>query len=174
MKRFVIACASSLLIAAACGGSGETDTKGPGAGGSSGSGGSAGNGGSSGGKGGSSSSGGSSAGSSGANAGGSNTGGSSAGAPPDGPFPCGAETCGATQYCINPCCGGAPLPCFSAGDGGVCPEGSTPGCTFPGGQCSPPATCCQPGPCVPPPAYCADEVPIGCLLQGRSCLMLCA
>jgi hypothetical protein len=76
--------------------------------------------------------------------------------PADGPFACGAATCSPTQYCVNPCCGGAPLSCDAQEDGGACPPGTTynPGAcaSFPGnrGPCAPP-------PCTPPSPYCVDS-----------------
>lgn len=89
---------------------------------------------------------------------------------------CGGQTCGATQYCVIPCCGGAPPSCFPVPGSGSCPAGSHSGCTsFSGSQCSPPMTCCQSDPCTPPPPYCVDTLPIGCsLLEGRTCRMGCA
>jgi hypothetical protein len=95
--------------------------------------------------------------------------------PADAPFACGSETCAPTEYCIHPCCGGAPLPCFSKPEAGTCPEGSREGCSFPGsGTCTDFVNCCQPNPCTPPAPYCSGETESGCLLQGRDCLLLCA
>lgn len=94
--------------------------------------------------------------------------------PADGPFACGTDTCAPNQYCINPCCGGAAPACFAKPDGGTCPAGTHDGCSPPVfGTCTG-GNCCQEDPCTPPPSYCADQPPAGCLLQGRSCLMLCA
>jgi hypothetical protein len=107
------------------------------------------------------------AGGSSAGASGSNTGGDAGGA-----LPCGAESCGAAQYCVFPCCGGAAPACMQLPEGTTCPAGFHSGCF--GGQCSSPATCCQADPCTPPPPYCSDKLPIGCLLEGRSCRIACA
>jgi len=114
-------------------------------------------------------SGGTSAGSGGVSAG---SGGASAGAG-SGPLACGSQTCGVSQYCVNPCCGGAAPGCINKPDGGACPTGTHPGCTFGGGQCAG-IDCCQFDPCTPPPPYCSDKVPVGCLLEGRSCSLTCA
>ena len=91
--------------------------------------------------------------------------------PADGPFACGKETCGVTQYCIQPCCGGAPPQCIDKPEGGTCPSGFHEGCSF--GGCSG-VECCEADPCTPPPPYCSDKVEPGCELQGRVCAMLCA
>ncbi|HMR09653.1 MAG TPA: hypothetical protein PKA88_27940 [Polyangiaceae bacterium] len=91
--------------------------------------------------------------------------------PADGPFACGSETCGATQYCIQPCCGGAPPQCIDKPEGGTCPSGFHDGCSF--GGCSG-NDCCEADPCTPPPAYCADQPEPGCSLQDRFCSMQCA
>jgi hypothetical protein len=104
---------------------------------------------------------------------GAGTGGSSTGGDAGGALPCGATSCGPAQYCVFPCCGGAPPACFQLPDGSTCPAGSHSGCFF-GTQCTNPATCCQPDPCTPPPPYCSDTLPIGCLLEGRSCRLACA
>ena len=91
------------------------------------------------------------------------------------PFACGSVTCGVSQYCVNPCCGGAPPQCIMKPDGGVCPVGTHAGCILGGGQCSKFNDCCQYDPCTPPPPYCADQLPVGCgFLEGRSCRMQCA
>lgn len=95
-------------------------------------------------------------------------------APADSPFACGSDTCSVTQYCIHPCCGGAPPPCMSMPEGGACPIGFHQGCSSPMGACSNPQNCCEMDPCTPPPAYCADTPPQGCLLQGGDCFLLCA
>jgi hypothetical protein len=90
-----------------------------------------------------------------------------------GPLPCGSLTCGANQYCVQPCCGGAPPACVMKPDGGACPPGTHPGLCSNSGQCTNPGDCCQFDPCIPPPEYCADQFPIGCYGQGRSCRMTC-
>ncbi|HEY5375877.1 MAG TPA: hypothetical protein VIK01_19495 [Polyangiaceae bacterium] len=114
-------------------------------------------------------SGGASTGSAGASAG---TGGASAGSG-GGPSSCGSQTCGATQYCVNPCCGGNAPACLLKPDGGTCRAGTHQGCSN-GVQCMNPSDCCQFDPCTPPPPYCSDKVPVGCLLEGRSCQLVCA
>lgn len=159
-------------LVTACGGSGDGEPTGRG-GSSSGSGGAtAGTAGSSGGASGSpAGTGGSTAGSGGASDGAS---GSGTGGDADGDLACGAVVCGNAQYCVFPCCGGAPPACFQAPQGGTCPAGSHGGCLG-GFQCTPPAACCQFDPCVPPPPYCSDTAPVGCLTQqGRTCRLGCA
>jgi hypothetical protein len=194
MKGLLFAGALVVLIAAACG-STESDRQDT-SGGSDGSGATSGSAGSSGGKtggaagggsagsagsggGGSDSSAGGSSGSDssagGSSAGGSSAGGSSAGTNGNAPFPCGSVTCAANQYCITPCCGGPQPQCFHRGDADICPAGSVQGCNYPSEACPDVAFCCMPLPCKPPPPYCAAEVPMGCVLQGRSCwLQNCA
>ncbi len=167
-------------VVAACGSSGDGEPAAHG-GSSAGSGGatagsagsSAGLGGSPAGSGGSAAgSGGSAAGSGGASAG---TSGSGAGGDENGDLACGASVCGPGQYCVFPCCGGAPPPCFPAPQGGMCPAGSHAGFCISGITCTPPATCCQFDPCVPPPPYCSDTAPVGCITQqGRTCHLGCA
>jgi hypothetical protein len=117
-------------------------------------------------------SGGASAGSGGASAG---SGGAGAGAGGGGPLSCGSQTCGATQYCVEPCCGGNLPACVVKPDGGTCPAGTHQGCSN-GVQCMNPSDCCQSDPCTPPPPYCRDEVPAGCLLDGgtRTCRVVCS
>ncbi len=52
--------------------------------------------------------------------------------PPPAPGPCGSTTCGAGQFCVHPCCGGAP------------PPPGTPPCTPPPAHCAPaPEAGCQ-------------------------------
>ena len=88
---------------------------------------------------------------------------------------CGSNTCSPTQFCVHPCCGGAPPACLPNPnpDGGTCPHGP---CTFvgPNAACNNLANCCAAAPCTPPAPYCADKNPVGCLLQGRICLLTCA
>lgn len=86
---------------------------------------------------------------------------------------CGATTCGAAQYCIFPCCGGAPPSCFQLPDGVTCPTGTHSGCLSTT-QCTSPATCCQPDPCMPGPPHCSDTLPIGCFTEGHTCHLTCA
>lgn len=107
------------------------------------------------------------AGASGANTGGEN----------GGPLPCGGTTCGASQYCVIPCCGGAPPACVPMSSDGNCPAGTHSGCSFNFGQCTSPGDCCQYDPCIPPAPYCADKNPGGCFPdagQPRVCRMACA
>jgi hypothetical protein len=88
-------------------------------------------------------------------------------------FACGTTTCGASQYCLNPCCGGAPPQCIAKPPGGVCPVGfhdaMCPGGTAPG---------CEADPCKPPPARCVDDPAkeVGCTLEsgGRQLICVCA
>jgi hypothetical protein len=95
--------------------------------------------------------------------------------PADGPFACGSETCSPTQYCIHPCCGGAPPLCQDKPDGGGCPRGFHEGCSggVGVGSCTGP-DCCEADPCQPPPPYCADSPESGCDPQQRDCVLLCA
>ncbi|MCC6899838.1 MAG: hypothetical protein IT377_12735 [Polyangiaceae bacterium] len=92
--------------------------------------------------------------------------------PADGPFACGTTTCSASQYCIHPCCGGAPPMCEPKPEGGTCPAGYHDGCQT--GSCSSPSGCCEMDPCKPAPPYCADQPEAGCSLQGHDCHMACA
>lgn len=155
--RFVIVCALAAPFAGAygCGGSESSSGASAGAAGSGGS---------------SAGAAGSSAGAAGSSAG---TAGSSAGA--GGAQSCGTTTCGPTQYCVIPCCGGAPQACVQALDGGACPSGTVPGCfSAPSYTCVNAANCCQPAPCTPPPPYCSDTAPPGCPNgQGRTCRLAC-
>jgi len=92
-----------------------------------------------------------------------------------GPTECGSQTCSASQYCVIPCCGGAPPQCTPKPSGGVCPSGTHSGCSFNTGQCPDLVNCCQQDPCTPPPRYCSDQMPVGCaFVVGRSCMMACA
>lgn len=184
---FLLAMPSTVLFS--CGSTGD-QTSGSGgaspggAGSSSGSGGTAGSHASAGGatagttSGGSSSAGAQTGGASSSGAGGTGGGGDSAGTAGTGgagPTPCGAETCSASQYCVNPCCGGAPPQCIPQSSGGTCPPGTHLGCTVNPQGCSDPANCCQQDPCTPPPPFCSDQIPIGCyLIAGHSCRMTCA
>jgi len=63
-----------------------------------------------------------------------------------GPIACGSTTCGATQYCVQPCCGGAEPACEPLPDSGICPPNTHQE------SCG-----CQPDPCKPPPAFCVDD-----------------
>ena len=92
-----------------------------------------------------------------------------------GPWQCGDSTCGSGEYCIHPCCGGAPPMCEPYEDGGTCPPGTTPSTncynlgTGPGG--------CAPPPCTPPPPYCTPTMPSdGCPTSNgsRDCYEACA
>jgi hypothetical protein len=91
--------------------------------------------------------------------------------PADGPFACGAATCSATQYCENPCCGGAAPPCLPALDAGQCPVGThaDPTCWAASGAC-------REDPCTPPPPFCTDKVPTdpGCTRNGHQIVCMCA
>jgi hypothetical protein len=122
-------------------------------------------------------SGGANMGSGGANMGSGGTsagaGGASAGSGGGAPLSCDSLTCGATQYCVKPCCGGNAPACMAKPDGGTCPAGTHQGCSN-GGQCLNQNDCCQFDPCTPAPPYCSDKVPVGCLLEGRMCQMVCA
>jgi hypothetical protein len=77
-----------------------------------------------------------------------------AGPPPaDAPFACGTQTCGVTQYCVEPCCGGAGPQCIPADDAGACPAGfHSSSCQS--GQGGP---SCEEDPCKPPPPFCVDS-----------------
>ena len=83
-------------------------------------------------------------------------------------FACGTETCGAAQYCLNPCCGGAPPQCLPKS--GACPVGFHDAAC--GGQAG-----CEADPCTPPPARCIDD-PVndgtGCTVSGRQLTCHCA
>jgi len=180
MTRALILALTSTLTLGACGVSGSTSGSEGGSGGANaGSGGaSAGSGGANAGAAGASAgaagTGGANAGSGGAAAGSAGVGGASAGAGGGGPLACGSQTCGPTQYCVKPCCGGAPPMCVMKPDGGTCPVGTHAGCSFPGSQCTTPAACCEYDPCTTPPPYCSDTMPVGCFTQGRTCQMACA
>jgi hypothetical protein len=69
-----------------------------------------------------------------------------------GPLACGSITCGAKQYCVQPCCGGAPAVCLPMPDSGVCPTGTSPGVCAGTGEKG-----CVGEPCTPPPPYCVDD-----------------
>jgi hypothetical protein len=103
------------------------------------------------------------------------TGGANNGGNTGGDLVCGTAPCGKAQYCVFPCCGGAPPACFAAPANATCPAGSHSGCVAPfSGGCTPPANCCQAEPCSPPPPYCTDKAPIGCVpQQDRSCRLSC-
>ncbi len=91
-----------------------------------------------------------------------------------GPLTCGSDVCGGGEYCIHPCCGGAPPPCIPFDDGGTCPAGYTPSNQCWGQQTG--TSGCQPAPCTPPPPYCAPAPPsFGCDLQSgsRDCYEAC-
>lgn len=107
-----------------------------------------------------------------AGASGANTGGDGGG-----PLPCGGSTCSASQYCVMPCCGGAPPACIPISGDGKCPAGTHGGCTFNSSLCTSPASCCQYDPCTPPAPFCADKSPVGCFFDPstpRICRMTCA
>ncbi len=75
--------------------------------------------------------------------------------PATAPFACGTQTCGVTQYCISPCCGGAPPRCTSQDDAGACPPG-----THYVAQCSNRLggdLHCEDDPCKPRPPFCSDD-----------------
>jgi hypothetical protein len=74
-----------------------------------------------------------------------------------GPHPCGAKTCGAGEYCIHPCCGGAPRSCSPVLDGSSCPIGTHYESTC--GNLNGPG--CLNDPCTPPPPYCASKPTCG-------------
>lgn len=88
-----------------------------------------------------------------------------------GPIACNGSTCSATQYCVQPCCGGAGPFCEPLPDSGTCPSGThlQVNCrngTGPG---------CESDPCKPPPPYCSDSVPTGCQVgSDGSVVCLCA
>jgi hypothetical protein len=111
------------------------------------------------------------AGAAGADSGGAGSGGAGSGG--GGSLSCGSQTCGTAQYCVNPCCGGNAPACMQKPDGGTCPAGTHQGCSN-GVQCMNPSDCCQFDPCTPQPPYCSDKVPVGCLVEGRMCRMVCA
>ena len=85
------------------------------------------------------------------------------------PSGCDDQTCNTSQYCIHPCCGGAPPQCTPLPASGQCDPGTHAGCLAPG-TCSA-ASCCQEDPCVPPPPYCADQPQGTCV--NRSCQLAC-
>jgi hypothetical protein len=116
-------------------------------------------------------SGGASGGTSGGHAG-SSSGGS--GGEASGPVACDAMTCGPAQYCVIPCCGGAPPACMPKPSAGSCPAGSHDGCTFNSSLCPNRTDCCEQDPCTPPPPYCSDKAPAGCSFEmGRTCRVAC-
>jgi hypothetical protein len=66
----------------------------------------------------------------------------------DGPIPCGTTTCASDQFCIVPCCGGAPPMCEPptvSAEGGVIPM-----------------PCVYPPACTADPPYCASSNLDGC------------
>lgn len=82
---------------------------------------------------------------------------------------CGEATCAAGEVCVNPCCGGAPLPCLDAQNDGTCLPTQTP---VDPNECSIPClgdTCCLPGPCTPDPPFCADAKTLMC--NGDDCMV---
>ena len=181
-RSLVAVLLATVSVVAACGNSGDGERSGHGGSSAGSAGTTAGSAGSSAGVGGShagaggsvAGSGGAAAGSAGSTAGsgGASDGasGSGAGGDQSGDLACGASVCGKAQYCVFPCCGGAPPPCFQAPGGGDCPAGSHSGFCIGGFGCTPPATCCQMDPCTPPPPYCSDTAPVGCITQqGRTC-----
>jgi len=86
------------------------------------------------------------------------------------PGSCGDQTCGPAQYCIHPCCGGAPPQCTPLPASGQCDPGTHAGCLAPG-TCSA-SQCCQADPCTPPPPFCASQ-PQGECNAARSCVLAC-
>lgn len=86
-----------------------------------------------------------------------------------GPYGCGKEICQGNQFCIHPCCGGAPPQCLPLpADGGTCPDGFEPA------NC-PNGPGCQQKPCTPPPPYCAPtKEPCGMTPNGRDVYCACA
>lgn len=84
-----------------------------------------------------------------------------------GPLACGKVICQGTDYCIHPCCGGAPPQCLPLPeDGGACPPGFAPA------NC-PNGPGCQQNPCTPPPPYCSPKTD-GCMANGREVTCVCA
>jgi hypothetical protein len=177
-RRLVALVVVGVWAVAACGSSTGGERTEQGGGSSSGSGGAtAGSAGSSAGMSGSNAgSGGSGAGSGGSSESGGSGGASGSGASSNGgELACGDSVCSEEQYCVFPCCGGAPPPCFPAPQSAMCPAGSHVGYCFGGVGCTAPNTCCQYDPCVPPPPYCSDTAPVGCITQeGRTCHLGCA
>ena len=83
---------------------------------------------------------------------------------------CGSSNqCAGNQYCIHPCCGGAPAQCSPLPASGQCDPGTHSGC-LPPGQCSA-AQCCQEDPCTPADPYCAAQPQGNC--TGHDCAMIC-
>lgn len=66
-----------------------------------------------------------------------------------GNYACAAKTCSPGEYCVHPCCGGAPPSCDPLGPSGTCPYGSHMG------TCNGQPGCVK-DMCVPPPPYCAE------------------
>jgi len=109
-----------------------------------------------------------------AGASGAGTGGASGGNS-GGPVACGGSICGPQQFCVIPCCGGAPPACVPKFGDGSCPPGTHAGCTFNLGSCTTPGSCCQSDPCTPPPPYCSDTKPNYCFPENeRTCRLMCA
>ena len=67
-------------------------------------------------------------------------------------FACGTAVCPGTDYCVHPCCGGAPPACLPLMDGGTCPTGTSYRASCGLGA---PGPGCMPDPCTPPAPYCA-------------------
>jgi hypothetical protein len=74
----------------------------------------------------------------------------------DAPFACGSATCRVDQFCIVPCCGGAPPQCIAGfDDAGTCPSGFH---SIPLGSCFLHAEAtCEADPCTPQPRFCVDD-----------------
>ena len=94
------------------------------------------------------------------------------------PFACGSTTCRADQYCVNPCCGGAPPrpACTPLLENGECPPGVQKGPCFEFGG----ADGCYGGtvsPRTPPPPYCVDQPDdvkdVGCRPHKETHFMSC-
>ena len=81
-----------------------------------------------------------------------------------GPISCGTTTCTGTEFCVQPCCGGAQV-CLPYDDAGTCPKGTQYSTT-----CGPAQPCTYV--CIPPPAFCSPTCPG--LPQGRQCNETCA
>ena len=85
----------------------------------------------------------------------------------DGGLACGATSCGEDQLCVYEYCGGGPVQCEPAGDGGTCADGwtyQTFGCPRTSGPGCFPPPCTSPAPhCTDRPAACDPAVTCACL-----------
>ncbi|HEY8076028.1 MAG TPA: hypothetical protein VIF62_18000 [Labilithrix sp.] len=97
------------------------------------------------------------------------------GCPPgsDGPIACGTTTCSGSQYCVQPCCGGAYPQCDEIPASGVCPAG-----THEDTACNNTMTGkgCRPDPCTPPAPYCTGDtskLDYGCTPDPKTRLVTC-